>query len=417
MTNSHTQLVEELCNESRRKKVFGFSFGAETTCCEDSGDLHSDDATEPEALESDSDETFTHQPVWEPSRDASWPLPIHSCQDDRSRGSVGLLPSVGSATHASGTCKPCSFFWQSRGCQKGLECKHCHLCPKGEYSRSKKLKNVLKKPLKMALASQQHLLPPGLDLPEALPNQPCIQLGNDGAMQVETLLCARPASMEYRPAGYSSHDIENATSEASGSAPSALFDAEIQLAACGHASSGNSSLPSIGSEAHDSGCCKPCAWFWKAEGCKNGKDCRHCHSCLPGEAKRRKALKYPKAQKTASQGLAAEVAKAQIAPLQMQEDMLHDSMTHLSFPSPRGLLQQCEEQQQKALQVSSLQAAHEWQAMLMMRQQVEILGLQLQTHQGFQVQQAQYSECSQTAALRARCALSLQLALPSNFRL
>lgn len=31
--------------------------------------------------------------------------------------------------------------------------------------------------------------------------------------------------------------------------------------------------------------------FWKEGGCKNGKDCRHCHLCPEGEIRHRKKLK------------------------------------------------------------------------------------------------------------------------------
>lgn len=48
---------------------------------------------------------------------------------------------------------------------------------------------------------------------------------------------------------------------------------------------------SEGSRLHGTGMCRPCAWLWKVGGCKNGKDCRHCHSCPEGEIKRRRAVR------------------------------------------------------------------------------------------------------------------------------
>mmetsp|Transcript_145567 Transcript_145567/g.363029 ORF Transcript_145567/g.363029 Transcript_145567/m.363029 type:complete len:263 (+) Transcript_145567:60-848(+) len=45
--------------------------------------------------------------------------------------------------------------------------------------------------------------------------------------------------------------------------------------------------PSIGSQAHDLGTCKPCAFVFKG-GCANGMACTFCHLCTPGEKKRRK---------------------------------------------------------------------------------------------------------------------------------
>eukprot|EP00927_Polykrikos_kofoidii_P049744 TRINITY_DN43765_c0_g1_i1.p1 TRINITY_DN43765_c0_g1~~TRINITY_DN43765_c0_g1_i1.p1 ORF type:complete len:391 (+),score=33.60 TRINITY_DN43765_c0_g1_i1:180-1352(+) len=47
---------------------------------------------------------------------------------------------------------------------------------------------------------------------------------------------------------------------------------------------------SIGSAQHATGNCKPCAWFWKVNGCQNGQLCLHCHLCPRGEHRaRRKA--------------------------------------------------------------------------------------------------------------------------------
>merc|ERR1719433_667746 len=34
--------------------------------------------------------------------------------------------------------------------------------------------------------------------------------------------------------------------------------------------------------------CRPCAWFYKVSGCKNGASCRRCHLCPIGELKLRK---------------------------------------------------------------------------------------------------------------------------------
>lgn len=53
-------------------------------------------------------------------------------------------------------------------------------------------------------------------------------------------------------------------------------------------------LWSVGSAAHETGTCKPCAFLWKdlkQPGCQNGRDCIFCHLCPPGEVKRRKKEK------------------------------------------------------------------------------------------------------------------------------
>jgi len=49
--------------------------------------------------------------------------------------------------------------------------------------------------------------------------------------------------------------------------------------------------PSHGSALHAQGNCKPCAWYWKAGSCQNGKECLHCHLCPKDELKSRKKAK------------------------------------------------------------------------------------------------------------------------------
>eukprot|EP00931_Biecheleriopsis_adriatica_P056684 TRINITY_DN335_c0_g1_i1.p1 TRINITY_DN335_c0_g1~~TRINITY_DN335_c0_g1_i1.p1 ORF type:complete len:464 (+),score=131.50 TRINITY_DN335_c0_g1_i1:89-1480(+) len=48
-------------------------------------------------------------------------------------------PSVGSAGHFHGSCKPCAFFW-TKGCESGVQCGYCHLCPAGEKKRRQREK-------------------------------------------------------------------------------------------------------------------------------------------------------------------------------------------------------------------------------------------------------------------------------------
>jgi hypothetical protein len=49
------------------------------------------------------------------------------------------LPTVGSAGHRFGTCKPCAFF-HKRGCENGVQCTFCHLCDASEKKRRQKEK-------------------------------------------------------------------------------------------------------------------------------------------------------------------------------------------------------------------------------------------------------------------------------------
>lgn len=50
---------------------------------------------------------------------------------------------------------------------------------------------------------------------------------------------------------------------------------------------GSATLPSVGSQGHHLGLCKPCAFLFKT-GCQNGALCSFCHLCAPDEKKRRK---------------------------------------------------------------------------------------------------------------------------------
>lgn len=46
------------------------------------------------------------------------------------------------------------------------------------------------------------------------------------------------------------------------------------------------SSPTVGSEGHSLGLCRPCAFLY-TKGCANGARCAYCHLCKPGEKKRR----------------------------------------------------------------------------------------------------------------------------------
>lgn len=59
-------------------------------------------------------------------------------------GMAGAFPSKGSALHGTGKCSPCAWFWKKgRGCQAGINCEYCHLCPEGELKARKKVKQSL----------------------------------------------------------------------------------------------------------------------------------------------------------------------------------------------------------------------------------------------------------------------------------
>mmetsp|Transcript_95501 Transcript_95501/g.169575 ORF Transcript_95501/g.169575 Transcript_95501/m.169575 type:complete len:219 (+) Transcript_95501:48-704(+) len=50
------------------------------------------------------------------------------------------LPSLGSALHGTGNCRPCAWMWKARGCMNAASCDYCHLCPEGELKNRKRSK-------------------------------------------------------------------------------------------------------------------------------------------------------------------------------------------------------------------------------------------------------------------------------------
>jgi len=52
------------------------------------------------------------------------------------------FPSIGSALHSKGECKPCGFFHKN-GCKAGVECSFCHLCDSGEKKRRQREKREM----------------------------------------------------------------------------------------------------------------------------------------------------------------------------------------------------------------------------------------------------------------------------------
>jgi len=62
--------------------------------------------------------------------------------DNQQLGSPAI-PTIGSAKHFLGQCKPCAFA-NTKGCKDGSECKFCHLCGPGEKKRRKKEKRLFR---------------------------------------------------------------------------------------------------------------------------------------------------------------------------------------------------------------------------------------------------------------------------------
>ena len=56
--------------------------------------------------------------------------------------------SLGSALHSQSLCKPCAWYWRPGSCSRGLDCQHCHLCPKGALQKKKYENRQLAKALR-----------------------------------------------------------------------------------------------------------------------------------------------------------------------------------------------------------------------------------------------------------------------------
>jgi len=74
-------------------------------------------------------------------------IPVLTEEQQAELGSE-TLPTVGSAGHRIGKCKPCAFL-HKKGCLNGTACPFCHLCEEGEKQRRQKERaEKTKKPLR-----------------------------------------------------------------------------------------------------------------------------------------------------------------------------------------------------------------------------------------------------------------------------
>jgi len=194
-----------------------------------------------------------------------------SCDDD---SMPSALPSVGSALHAVGECRPCAWFWKPQGCANGEACGHCHLCKVGAIKARKKTRSAEKR---TDDRDRQRL---GVGAPMSPPPLP-----QGPAAAAEAVLRPHAAEGEER----------------AGATAAAILPCAAVMVSAEEARSEQESVGalyadgvvqelSLGSLLHSTGECRPCAWFWKKQGCANGRTCLHCHLCPKSELRaRRKA--------------------------------------------------------------------------------------------------------------------------------
>jgi hypothetical protein len=103
--------------------------------------------------------------------------------------------------------------------------------------------------------------------------------------------CLRDIEAKYQDLEFYDNISTKANTEedTAPSTPEILSDCEDEVRPRAISLTSSLGLWSVGSAAHSSGTCKPCAFLWKdADGCQNGTNCKFCHMCPPGEVKRRK---------------------------------------------------------------------------------------------------------------------------------
>jgi len=159
----------------------------------------------------------------------------------------GMLVSRGSVNHAAGTCKPCAWFYKPQGCMHGADCFYCHTCPEGEIKTRRKAKG---------LTLKAHA----------------------------RITCWADAESDDDDTS-----VTTASSQAEKIGPiPAADEVPAKWPMMQHASQ---KLPSLGSEYHSTGRCRPCTWFHRPGGCANGAHCNHCHICTVDEIRERRKAK------------------------------------------------------------------------------------------------------------------------------
>eukprot|EP00929_Paragymnodinium_shiwhaense_P084088 TRINITY_DN44942_c0_g1_i1.p1 TRINITY_DN44942_c0_g1~~TRINITY_DN44942_c0_g1_i1.p1 ORF type:complete len:586 (+),score=136.70 TRINITY_DN44942_c0_g1_i1:116-1873(+) len=221
--------------------------------------------------------------------------------DSKQDGTADDLPSVGSVLHGTGACRPCAWFFKITGCENGKDCRHCHLCPEGEIKIRKKMKVGL---LKRELHIQQQAKKgddiwgdidgkikedssPSGDKAKKGRNKISLPAGatNRDAQPYDM---TSPMAMAAAAAAAAAASPVAAAAALSGMLPMPYHTAMSPL---GPFSAAPPFLPSVGSGLHGLGMCRPCAWFWKPQGCANGQECYHCHLCPESEIRNRKKVK------------------------------------------------------------------------------------------------------------------------------
>jgi len=194
-----------------------------------------------------------------PAQPPQLPQPVRRANPAPAPNPAALLPapSVGSQRHLRGEpCTPCPFFWKPSGCVEGRSCNFCHLCPDPTIQPAKLGK-------KKAVQS----------------TPPAAAIGGEPQMARLPIPMAEASGVDLVD-GYAQYVGAGQSTGASTTSEQHQKVLEMQQKLC----------PSI-FEDHAAGCCKPCTFFWKPEGCRKSEACQHCHVCPPSALKDRKLQK------------------------------------------------------------------------------------------------------------------------------
>lgn len=196
--------------------------------------------------------------------------------------------SKGSELHGNGTCSPCVWVWKAGGCHRAEECSFCHLCPEGEVKARKKAKVASMQPFRRT--SGRSLAVAG-QVPRAKDEASELELAAGGGQSGAALACEPYALPSPAPSPLVLHEL----------LPPPLLSTEtprtterVEVGPVDSQSHAPRSLPATAdwsSNMHAKGACRPCGWFWKPVGCKNGEACQHCHLCPDGALRARKKAK------------------------------------------------------------------------------------------------------------------------------
>ncbi|CAE7643763.1 GekBS024P [Symbiodinium pilosum] len=247
------------------------------------------------------------EPIWRPPPGLELEMPLPPCPPPMMPPS---LPSLGSVLHGSGECQPCLDFWSTEGCPRGHDCSQCHLCSAElKVQHQARMAGIVLQPISRALEFEEPIDEPSeLSEPNAsaqpkfldpipgpsfeqrtrFPSDQSLKQRLDRVLdEPEDVPCERgtkpPSTSTLRLPALHGCVICGSRGVALERLPSQDLET-IQA-------DGLADLPSLGSVLHAKGCCSPCAWVWKPQGCHNGSNCGRCHLCPPGEVKLRKKAK------------------------------------------------------------------------------------------------------------------------------